>query len=203
MGNFAENLNLGNRFRPPLILQRQVPAPLFVQRQGVWLVCGHPSFAAFLLKKWLRPAPLKIAGSTPDRLAPSLATQASLYKGCDVNRGHQPFSFSSHLAGTIALLIQHRILCTRLRASPSPPCNYSDTRQRGNLSNNFFSHHLVGTLRGGQKRLPKFKFSAKFPIGLHVILQIQIKKFENDCYLMWKIILTENPSRCNLAPLLK
>ena len=29
---------------------------------------------------------------------------------------------------------------------------------------------------GGRKRLPKFKFSAKFPIGLHVILQIQIKK---------------------------
>ena len=57
--------------------------------------------------------------------------------------------------------------------------------------------------RGGRKRLPKFKFSAKFPIGLHVILQIQIKEFENDCYIMWKIILTENPLRCNLAPLLK
>ena len=62
---------------------------------------------------------------------------------------------------------------------------------------------MEGSYRGGRKRLPKFKFSAKFPIGLHVILQIQIKKFENDCYLMWKIILTENPSRCNLAPLLK
>ena len=37
---------------------------------------------------------------------------------------------------------------------------------------------------GGRTRLPKFKFSAKFPIGLHVILQIQIKKFENDCYIM-------------------
>ena len=35
------------------------------------------------------------------------------------------------------------------------------------------SHHAGG---GGRKRLPKFKFSAKFPIGLHVILQIQIKK---------------------------
>ena len=44
-----------------------------------------------------------------------------------------------------------------------------------------FYHHVR---RGGRKRLPKFKFSAKFPIGLHVILQIQIKKFENDCYLM-------------------
>ena len=57
--------------------------------------------------------------------------------------------------------------------------------------------------RGGRKRLPKFKFSAKFPIGLHVILQIQIKKFENDCYIMWKIIWTENPSRFNVEPLLK
>ena len=37
---------------------------------------------------------------------------------------------------------------------------------------------------GGRKRLPKFKFSAKFPIGLHVILQIQIRKFENDCHIM-------------------
>ena len=68
---------------------------------------------------------------------------------------------------------------------------------------------LEGTLRmkkkirGGRKRLPKFKFSAKFPIGLHVILQIQIKKFENDCYLMWKIISTENPSRFDVEPLLK
>ena len=41
-----------------------------------------------------------------------------------------------------------------------------------------------GGAGGGRKRLPKFKFSAKFPIGLHVILQIQIKKFENDCYIM-------------------
>ena len=56
---------------------------------------------------------------------------------------------------------------------------------------------------GGRKRLPKFKFSAKFPIDLHVILQIQIKKFENNCYIMWKIILTENPSRFNVEPLLK
>ena len=53
---------------------------------------------------------------------------------------------------------------------------------------------------GGRTRLPKFKFSAKFPIGLHVILQIQIRKLENDCYIMWKIILTENPSRFNLNP---
>ena len=57
--------------------------------------------------------------------------------------------------------------------------------------------------QGGRKRLPKFRFSAKFPIGLHVILQVQIKKFENDCYIMWKIILTENPSRFNVEPLLK
>ena len=51
--------------------------------------------------------------------------------------------------------------------------------------------------------MPKFKFSAKFPIGLHVILQIQIRKFENDCYIMLKIILTESPSRFNVEPLSK
>ena len=27
-------------------------------------------------------------------------------------------------------------------------------------------------------------FRQKFPIGLHVILQIQIRKFKNDCYIM-------------------
>ena len=43
---------------------------------------------------------------------------------------------------------------------------------------------ITTVFRGGRTRLPKFKFSAKFPIGLHVILQIQIKKFENDCYIM-------------------
>ena len=31
---------------------------------------------------------------------------------------------------------------------------------------------------GGRTRLPKFKFSAKFPVGLHVILQIQIIKIQ-------------------------
>ena len=66
----------------------------------------------------------------------------------------------------------------------------------------FWWKSVVG-IRGGRTRLPKFKFSAKFPIGLHVILQIQIRKFENDCYIMWKIILTENPSRFNVEPLFK
>ena len=41
--------------------------------------------------------------------------------------------------------------------------------------------------RGSRTRLPKFKFSAKFPISLHVILQIQIRKFENDCYVCEKL----------------
>ena len=66
-----------------------------------------------------------------------------------------------------------------------------------------FQYHKDDLMQGGRTRLPKFKFSAKFPIGLHVILQIQIRKFENDCYIMWKIILTENPSRFNVEPLLK
>ena len=41
--------------------------------------------------------------------------------------------------------------------------------------------------QGGRKRLPKFKFSAKFPIGLHVILQIQIKKFKMTAILCEKL----------------
>ena len=51
------------------------------------------------------------------------------------------------------------------------------------LGNVLFRRELNSN-QGGRTRLPKFKFSAKFPIGLHVILQIQIKKFENDCYIM-------------------
>ena len=43
---------------PPLFLQRQWRAPLFLQRQGTWL-CGHPGAAAFLLKKCLCPPPKK------------------------------------------------------------------------------------------------------------------------------------------------
>ena len=42
----------------------------------------------------------------------------------------------------------------------------------------------VQPLGGGPKRLPKFKFSAKFPIGLHVILQIQIKKSKMTAILI-------------------
>ena len=57
--------------------------------------------------------------------------------------------------------------------------------------------------QGGKTRLPKFKFFANFPIGLHMILQIQIKKFKNGLYLMWKNILTENPLRFNIEPPLK
>ena len=30
---------------------------------------------------------------------------------------------------------------------------------------------------GGRTRLPKFKFSVNFTLGLHVILQLQIKQF--------------------------
>ena len=60
--------------------------------------------------------------------------------------------------------------------------------------------------RGPGSDLPEFKFSVEFPIGLHIILQLQIKKkkkIKTAYYLKCKIISTENPSRCNLAPLLK
>ena len=58
--------------------------------------------------------------------------------------------------------------------------------------------------QGGRTRLPKFKFSANFPIGLQVILQLQIKK-NQKCLISYvkKNILTENPLRFNVEPLLK
>ena len=47
---------------------------------------------------------------------------------------------------------------------------------------------------GGRTRLPKFKFSANFPIGSYMILQIQIKK-NQKCLISYvkKNILIENP----------
>ena len=55
---------------------------------------------------------------------------------------------------------------------------------------------------GDRTRLPKFKFSANFPIGLHVILQLQIKKSKMP-NILCKKYLTENPLRFNVEPLLK
>ena len=44
------------------------------------------------------------------------------------------------------------------------------------VTNRWRNHNNKTTRGGGRKRLPKFKFSAKFPIGLHVILQNTDKK---------------------------
>ena len=49
------------------------------------------------------------------------------------------------------------------------------------------SPHATTGSRGGRKRLPKFKFSAKFPIGLHVTLQIQIKNSKMTAILCEKL----------------
>ena len=57
--------------------------------------------------------------------------------------------------------------------------------------------------QGGRTHLPKFKFSAKFPIGLQQILKIQIKKIKNALNHMCKIILTTYLLECNLALFLK
>ena len=44
-------------------------------------------------------------------------------------------------------------------------------------------------VRGAGSDLPKFKFAVEFPIGWHVILQLQIKKkFKIAHYLKGKII---------------
>ena len=55
----------------------------------------------------------------------------------------------------------------------------------------------------GHARLP-FKISAKFPIGLLVILQTQfLKKIKTTEYLMCKIILTVNSLEFKIELLLK
>ena len=56
-----------------------------------------------------------------------------------------------------------------------------------------FSHSVISfTVIGGRTRLPKFKFEAKFPIGLHVILQLEINQnsaaLNAQNYLNWKSI---------------
>ena len=58
-------------------------------------------------------------------------------------------------------------------------------------------------MQGGRTCLLKFKFSAKFPIVLHMILELQIKKFKTCLTQMRKIILTQNPLGFIFAPLFK
>ena len=72
------------------------------------------------------------------------------------------------------------------------------------LHDNLYLSGSVNSHRGGGRtRLPTFKFSAKFPIRLQLILQIQIKNFKNAYFLMRKIILISNPLAFNLELLLK
>ena len=61
----------------------------------------------------------------------------------------------------------------------------------------------MGVNAGGRTCLPKFKFSAKFPIGLHVILHLQIKKLKFALHRIMKIILSEKPLELNIELLLK
>ena len=65
-------------------------------------------------------------------------------------------SCGSHHVGTILRVKQRWILHTQLRANRSASRNYSVTRQRGNLSNNDPSRHLVGTLTTHWPRLFTF-----------------------------------------------
>ena len=48
---------------------------------------------------------------------------------------------------------------------------------------------------GGRTHLPKFKFSAKSPIGLHMILDPQIKKFKTCLNQMRKIYFNQKSVR--------
>ena len=78
-------------------------------------------------------------------------------------------------------------------ATPLAPCEGKDPPYTRKESAIPFTRTLMkgkwnsDFTRGGRKRLPKFKFSAKFPIGLHVILQIQIKNSKMTAILCEKL----------------
>ena len=55
--------------------------------------------------------------------------------------------------------------------------------------------HYTHWLPEGRTHLRKFKFSAKFPIGLHEILKIKINKDTLAWYLMKKIIRKTNKTK--------
>ena len=59
-------------------------------------------------------------------------------------------------------------------------------------------------IAGGIGHVCLIEFSAKFPIGLHVILQTQIEmKFKTVLNHMRKVVLTKNPLKFNLELLFK
>ena len=55
------------------------------------------------------------------------------------------------------------------------------------IYNKLYNEEHNSMSQGGRTRLPKSKFSANFPIGLHVILQVQIKKIQKCLILCEKI----------------
>ena len=62
----------------------------------------------------------------------------------------------------------------------------------------------IGTKWRGRARFPKFKFSAKFPIGLHVTLQMQINKLKKmPDILCAKLFLKENLAEFKVELFLK
>ena len=86
------------------------------------------------------------------------------------------------------ILIASLTVCVERKKTRNGRVTYFQLVRRRFLTNqnefNKYDRRRVSAEQGGRTRLPKFKFSAKFPIGLHVISQIQIRQFENDCYIM-------------------
>ena len=107
-----------------------------------------------------------------------------LYSKTNFSKSQHP-RFPQHLGGYLT----NRVTTKLHLHFPLPPYNdtvvYFKTIFHRSRPPQFHKHFGVGAISqtrlprnsgGGRTRLPKFKFSAKFPIGLHVILQIQIKK---------------------------
>ena len=73
------------------------------------------------------------------------------------------------------------------KLTSSSSSNYFTTELKAySLMSNWGRSQNYQNLRG-RTRLPKFKFSAKFPIILHMILQLQIKKIQNLLEFSWVV----------------
>ena len=82
--------------------------------------------------------------------------------------------------------------------------NFLSKFQSAHQNQDHLNMTLLNQSRGAGHVCLNQKFSAKFPIGLHVILKLQIKKKSTLDWIRYtKLFSSENPLRCSLAPVSK
>ena len=96
------------------------------------------------------------------------------------------------LLGRMCVPTPIMILLSKCHENPLKYAGTVSSFARVKIFNTYIHTYIIP---GGTTHLPEFKFLAKFPIGFHIILQMQIKKFKTAWYLMCKIMLTKNQQR--------